>query len=433
MKPIKDDEAAQLEYAAARAERAAANSSKAESATAAPSEQSLEGRLLRQVLASLDDPPIRVTLWNGEEVFTSAHPPIARARIHDRAALLKLLINPDLHFGEGYGAGKIDIDGDLVGFLETIYRGATGSAFLTSMGQRLSQLIHRARTNSLTGSRENIHRHYDLGNDFYALWLGDTMAYTCAYFPTAAATLDEAQTAKMQHVCRKLRLRPGESVVEAGCGWGTFAIHMARECGVKVTAFNISHEQVAYARERAKREGLAERVEYVEDDYRNISGKYDAFVSIGMLEHVGKDHYHELGHVVSRSLRANGRGLIHSIGRNRPRPMNAWIERRIFPGAYPPSLKEMMDIFEPCNFSVLDVENIRLHYSKTLEHWLALFENTKDKIAQMFDENFVRMWRLYLAGSIAAFNVGDLQLFQILFAPPTNNDVPWTREHLYRN
>jgi len=259
------------------------------------------------------------------------------------------------------------------------------------------------------------------------------MAYTCAYYPTPEATLDEAQVAKMDHVCRKLRLRSGESVVEAGCGWGTLALHMARHYGVRVRAFNISHQQIVYARERALREGLSALVEYVEDDYRNVSGHYDAFVSVGMLEHVGVADYATLGQVVQRSLGGRGRGLIHSIGRNYPAPLQPWIEKRIFPGAYPPTLSEMAPIFEPWNLSILDVENLRLHYAQTLRDWLVLYESAAARVREMFDEKFVRMWRLYLAGSVAAFTTGTLQLFQVVFAPGESNDVPWTRAHLYRS
>jgi len=232
-------------------------------------------------------------------------------------------------------------------------------------------------------------------------------------------------------VCRKLQLKPGESVVEAGCGWGMLAMHMARRFGVRVRAFNISHEQIAWARERAEREGLSGQVEYVEDDYRNISGRYDAFVSVGMLEHVGIKNYTALGGVVQRCLGGRGRGFIHSIGRNRPAPLQPWIEKRIFPGGYPPALSEMARIFEPWDLSILDVENLRLHYAQTLRHWLALFEGANERVRSMFDEKFVRMWRLYLAGSVAAFATGSLQLFQVLFAPGESNDVPWTRAHLY--
>jgi cyclopropane-fatty-acyl-phospholipid synthase len=257
------------------------------------------------------------------------------------------------------------------------------------------------------------------------------MAYTCAYYPTAAASLEQAQIAKMDHVCRKLQLKPGDSVVEAGCGWGSLALHMASRYGARVRAFNISREQVAYARERAKQQGLEERVEFIQDDYRNISGRYDVFASIGMLEHVGRENYTELGRVVRRSLNACGRGLIHSIGRNRPGLLHPWIVRRIFPGAYAPSLGEMMQIFEPSGLSVLDVENIRLHYALTLRHWLDRYRAAEDRVRKMFDDTFVRMWRLYLAGSVAGFETGTLQLFQVLFTTPENNRIALTRQHLY--
>jgi cyclopropane-fatty-acyl-phospholipid synthase len=221
------------------------------------------------------------------------------------------------------------------------------------------------------------------------------------------------------------------SRVEAGCGWGSLALHMASRYGAKVRAFNISKEQIAFARERARETGMQDRVEFIEDDYRNISGRYDAFVSVGMLEHVGRENYSELGRVVRGALSAHGRGLIHSIGRNRPQPLHAWIERRIFPGAYAPSLGEMMQIFEPWDLSVVDVENIRLHYALTLRQWLSRYEGVVDQVRSRFDEFFVRMWRLYLAGSIAAFETGTMQLFQVLFTIQENNQIPLTREFIY--
>lgn len=397
--------------------------------------RSIEGRLLARLLAFLGEPPLEFVLWTGERVgaagAAAASEPVARIHIADRSTLYGLLADPQVRFGDAYSEGRITIDGDLVHLLETIYYAGASGPKKFSVVRRGVELMRRRHVNTLPGSRDNIHHHYDIGNPFYSLWLGQTMAYTCAYYPRATTTLDEAQVAKMDHVCRKLRLRAGESVVEAGCGWGALGLHMARHYGVKVRAFNISHEQIAYAREQARSQGLDSLVEYVEDDYRNISGRYDAFVSVGMLEHVGVDNYHALGRVVQQCLGGRGRGLIHSIGRNRPARMHPWIEKRIFPGAYPPALSEMMQIFEPWNLSILDIENLRLHYARTLRDWSALYEGARDRVAAMFDERFVRMWRLYLAGSIAAFTTGTLQLFQVVFAPGVSNDVPLTREHLY--
>jgi cyclopropane-fatty-acyl-phospholipid synthase len=394
--------------------------------------RSIEARLIERLLSFLGNPPIEFLLWNGEHVSSSGAEMVHRLRIADRATLFSLFTDSQLGFGDAYSEGRISVEGDLVDFLETVYKSAPRTDAAPSLLRRIVNRRRGPRPNTLAGSRANIHRHYDIGNDFYSLWLGRTMAYTCAYYPTPSATLDEAQVAKMHHVCRKLQLQPGQSVVEAGCGWGSLGLHMARHYGVKVRAFNISHQQILYAREQAQAQGLASQVEYVEDDYRNITGRYDAFVSVGMLEHVGLENYPELGRVATQCLPRHGRGLIHSIGRNRPAPLHAWIERRIFPGAYPPSIAEMMGIFEPWDLSVLDVENLRLHYAKTLRHWLERYEAASERVKSMFDEKFVRMWRLYLAGSVAAFTMGSLQLFQVVFAPRDNNDIPLTRAHLYQ-
>ncbi len=397
-----------------------------------PGRDSIEARLLRRLLTSLGDPPIEFLFkWTGERVSTREQGTVAQVSIADRGALLGLLADPQVRFGDSYSAGRIEVRGDLVEFMSVLYRSAAHESSEGTIANRLAGLLYKPRRNTLAGSRANIHRHYDLGNDFYSLWLGETMAYTCAYYPQADATLDQAQVAKMDHVCRKLRLAPGVSVVEAGCGWGSFALHMASRFGAKVRAYNISREQIAYARQRARASGLERSVEFIEDDYRNIGGRYDVFVSIGMLEHVGIENYATLGQIARRSLTDAGRGLIHSIGRNRPAPLHPWIERRIFPGAYPPSLGEMMQIFEPADLSVIDVENIRLHYARTLRHWLERYEAAADTVRAMFDETLYRMWRLYLAGSIAAFETGTMQLFQVLFTTEQNNDIPLTREFMY--
>lgn len=396
-------------------------------------DDSLEARLLRRLLSSLGNPPIEFQfLWSGERVVPNGILPVEHVRIADRRMLLGLVLDPQLRFGEGYSAGRIEVEGDLVKFMITLFQIFEVSDTGDSFAGRIIRRLQRPRRNTLTGSRQNIHRHYDLGNPFYSLWLGETMAYTCAYYPSAQATLDQAQIAKMNHVCHKLRITSADSVVEAGCGWGSLALHIARYYGAKVRAFNISKEQIDYARHRARGLGLQDRVEFIEDDYRNISGSCDAFVSIGMLEHVGPENYPEFGRLVRRALTAEGRGLIHTIGRNQPGLLHPWIERRIFPGAHPPSLGEMMQIFEPSNLSVLDVENIRLHYALTLRHWLERYENAIESVRAMFaDEFFVRMWRNYLAGSIAAFETGTLQLFQVLFTKQKNNAIPLTRDFMY--
>jgi cyclopropane-fatty-acyl-phospholipid synthase len=373
---------------------------------------------------------MNITLWDGTHLQGGLKPIIAHVIIHDRLTLLKILLNPELNMGEAYKDGKIAIEGDLVALLN-LYNSRIANSH-PSTWNRIRKRLLDLRANTLDRARDNIHHHYDIGNDFYQLWLDKQMVYTCAYFPDPAATLEEAQIAKMEHICRKLALKPGETVVEAGCGWGALSLYMAQHYGVIARAFNISHEQITYAREQARAANVSDRVEFIEDDYRNISGQFDAFVSVGMLEHVGRACYPEIGAVIHRSLKPEGRGLLHFIGRNYPRPLNSWIHRHIFPGAYPPTLREIADIFEPWDFSIIDIENLRLHYAVTLAHWLERFEGATIQIKKMFDEQFVRTWRFYLAGSQATFLSGYLQLFQVTFTRSTNNQIAWTREHLYQ-
>jgi cyclopropane-fatty-acyl-phospholipid synthase len=389
------------------------------------------GRLLRALLRAIGEPAIEFVLWTGERVMTSGAPAVSRVHIRDRATLWGMLRDPFVRFGDAYSSGQLEVEGDLIQTLSVISRVGQQREMHPSMLHRLARWLHRPSRNTFDGSRDNIHHHYDISNEFYALWLGETMAYTCAYYPTAQASLEQAQVAKMDHVCRKVQLNSGDTVVEAGCGWGSLAIHMATRFGARVRAFNISREQLSFARDRAKVLGLADRVEFIEDDYRNITGRYDAFVSVGMLEHVGTENYAELGRVARNAMKTEALGLIHSIGRNRPARLQPWIERRIFPGAQPPALSELSQIFEPWSMSVLDIENIRLHYALTLRAWLKRYRAAEDRVRAMFDEKFVRMWRLYLAGSIAGFETGTLQLFQVVFTSGANNRVPMTREHLY--
>ncbi len=374
---------------------------------------------LERIQQTVASAPLRLALWDGFEIAPKAGPPVATIVFRNRRALFSWVWDPDLNFGEAYMFGAVEIRGDLESTLEAVYRGLVTKPRPLWLWQP---------PNSVRAAKENVHHHYDLGNEFYRLWLDRNMVYTCAYFPTPDCSLEDAQIAKMDLVCRKLHLKPGEHVVEAGCGWGTLALFMAKRYGVSVQAFNISTEQVAYARSRADKEGLGDRVEFIEDDYRNVQGRHDVFVSVGMLEHVGLADFSTLSAVIDRSLGEGGRGLLHFIGRNQPTPLNPWIRRRIFPGAYPPTLHEVFEqVLEPQGFSVLDVENLRLHYAKTLGHWCERFDGASDRVVAMFDDTFVRAWRLYLAGAQAAFTTGTMQLFQVLFARGASNAIPWTR------
>lgn len=391
-----------------------------------PADRWLAGELYRRVAPA----PVRFVLWDGSWAGSPGDAAVT-VTLRDRATLLRVCLHPDLYFGEAYMQGRLDIvAGDLGDALTVLYTGLRDA--VEPATRRTRARPWRAAAPSLGRSRANVHRHYDLGNDFYRLWLDDAMLYTCAYYDAPSRTLEEAQRAKMELVCRKLRLVPGERVIEAGCGWGALARYMAREHGVRVRAYNISTEQIAWAREAAAREGLSDRVEFIDADYRAIEGPCDAFVSIGMLEHVGLDHYDGLGALMHRVLpAAHGRGLLHFIGRSHGAPLNPWIRRRIFPGAYPPTMSEVTGrVLEPHGFTVTDVENLRPHYARTLREWRARFETAAPEVARRFDDTFVRAWRLYLAGSEASFRTGSIELFQVTFSR-LEAGLPWTRDGLY--
>jgi cyclopropane-fatty-acyl-phospholipid synthase len=395
-------------------------------------ERGLDHYVVRWIMSQVGNPNISIRLWNGDEFPVTEARPVACMELRARRAILELLRSSGVGFGESYSKGLIEIHGDFPAFVNEITAALTRKKDRRYYGPKIRSIVRAISANSHERSRHNVHHHYDLGNDFYKLWLDEHMVYTCAYYDTPAATLAEAQVAKLEHVCRKLNLQPGQTVIEAGCGWGALSMYMAEHYGVNVIAYNLSGEQVRFARERATAKGLDDRVTFVHEDYRRIDQECDRFVSIGMLEHVGLANFSRLGALIKSSLKPEGFGLIHSIGRSHPDRTDAWITKHIFPGGHIPSLSEMMKVFEPHRFSVIDVENLRLHYARTCSAWLQNFEAEAERVTQMYDDEFVRMWRLYLAGSMAGFQSGTLQLYQVLFAPHGNAHVPWTRHYQYR-
>ncbi|MBI41693.1 MAG: cyclopropane-fatty-acyl-phospholipid synthase [Leptospiraceae bacterium] len=350
-------------------------------------------------------------------------------------ALEDVLRRGSMGFGESYMDGDIDIEGDLQELQHlSVYLGVGGlhpsPVEVIKFFFRLIQ-THPTRKRA----RRNISHHYDLGNDFYSLWLDERMQYTCAYFEHPSNTLEKAQKQKLDLVCRKLRLQPGETIVEAGCGWGGLGLHMARNYGARVRSFNISQEQVEYARAQAKKEGIPHsQLEYVLEDYRAIGDeqrKYDKFVSIGMLEHVGLKNYRKFYDMIYNALPERGMALVHSIGRVWSQKTDPWLEKYIFPGGRIPSHAEMFAPIEEKGrpFFVADMENLRYHYALTLDHWSRRFEKNLDWIRSQYGEPFVRMFRMYLRGSAAAFRYGGITLVQLLLHKGYINDAPLTRHH----
>lgn len=389
----------------------------------------LERWLLRRLLKSMGEPGLRVRLWDGSVHWgTPDRARVPMVTVSNRRTLWRQLTRPRLHFGHDYSAGHLEIDNDLSEFMRTLFR-ATPAPERASFVHRL--LPGHRPENRPAMVRPNIHPGHKLGTDFCRLWLDPELSHSCAYFPDPAMDLERAQHAKMELICRKLRLQPGQTVVEAGCGWGALARYMAGRHGVRVLACDVSRERITYARQRAQADGIDHRVQFVEDDYRNIAGNFDAFVSVGMLEHLDASRYRELGASIQRCLKPTGLGLLHSVGHSRvgrPRP---WSEVQLFPGVEPPTLTEMLSVLEPNGLSVLDVENLRPHGALTLQHWRQRFEQRVAEPGAQLDEYLVRAWRLYLAAAIAGFDTGRLQLFQLLFTPWRNAAGAWNRRALY--
>ena len=355
-------------------------------------------------------------------------PTLPVVRLKDRKTLIALLLNPELNFGDLYSQGDIDVEGDFVKALEALYHAP--DRLITRL---ISRWLGWIQSCGFSAARKNIHHHYDISTDFYKLWLDPKLVYTCAYFPDENTGLEDAQRAKLDLVCRKLWLQPGDTVVEAGCGWGALSLHMAREYGVRVKV-SISHMSRLYlpggrqdVKDWSPELNLLKMITAISLLIMMRSSQGECWSTIR------REHYQELGQVIDRSIGDTGRGLLHFIGKSQPQPFSVWIRKRIFPGAYTPTLREAMDVLEPYDFGVLDAENLHLHYARTIELWLQRYERNFDQVVARFGLTFARMWRLYLAGSIAAFRLGTLQLFQFVFAGSACKSQPLTRAHLYNN
>jgi cyclopropane-fatty-acyl-phospholipid synthase len=351
--------------------------------------------------------------------------PKATVIVKDSAALRRILKNPSLGAGEAYMQGDIVIEGDILSLLHGFY--ATGNA----LGSKTVVKAIKAATHIFPkkvgqeDAIQNARHHYDVGNDFYKLWLDKSLAYTCAYYANENDSLETAQRQKFELVCRKARLQPGQTVIDLGCGWGGLIFHAVENFGVTATGVVAAKEQAAYIEEEAKRRGLQDKVKVQCTDWRDATGSYDRVLSVGMLEHVGFKQYPEFYNLINKLLKEAGIAFVHSIGRKFPHPVSAdpWISKYIFPGHYVPALEHMVHYPAAAGLHVVDVENLWQHYTKTLTHWAENYANHREEIIKMYDAKFDRMWWLYLMGSIAAFKWGGLELYQTVMTK--NKQVAW--------
>ncbi|RFB78703.1 SAM-dependent methyltransferase [Methylovirgula sp. 4M-Z18] len=357
-------------------------------------------------------------------------------KLIDRAAERELLLDPTLTMGELYMDGRLLVTkGDLYDVL------ALGAQNIAAFGgPRWVKIIEDARIalrhikqrNDRARARKNIAHHYDLNAKLYDLFLDPDRQYSCAYFETPDASLDDAQLAKKRHIAAKMLVREGHDVLDIGCGFGGMALYLAEMAGANVTGVTLSQEQHGVATQRTADLGLAERVSFHLKDYRDVDQKFDRIVSVGMFEHVGAAGFDEYFQNVSRLLKDDGVMLLHAIGRSsRPGATNPWVAKYIFPGGYIPALSEVFAAIERSGLYVTDTEILRLHYADTLKDWRERFMARRDEAKALYDERFCRMWEFYLAGSETAFRVDGHMVFQIQLAK-RQTVVPRTRDYIGR-
>lgn len=356
--------------------------------------------------------------------------------IRNRRAEWAITLDPQLALGESYMNGSVDfIEGDVLGLLRIVYASvsskADGLSWALKWLEGFRYLFRRFQQfNTLSRSRNNVHRHYDLSGELYRMFLDKDMQYSCAYFQGPDATLEEAQLAKKRHIAAKLLVEPGQRVLDIGSGWGGLGLYLARLLEAEVLGVTLSTEQHAVSSGRAEADGLADRVRFEMKDYRNLEESFDRIVSVGMFEHVGVNHFRTFFNKCAKLLRTDGVMVLHSIGRMRGKSVtNAFIRRYIFPGGYIPALSEVIPAIEKSGLIITDIEILRLHYAETLKNWRERFMANRAKAVEIYDERFARMWEFYLAASEASFRWSDLMVFQIQLAH-RRDAVPLTRDYI---
>ena len=356
-------------------------------------------------------------------------------KLLDKNLNYKLLLNPDLYFGESYSNGSLIIEnGTLTEFLEIALRNI-GRKDINIYGKIFNKIkgTYRYFTNFNKGikSKINVSHHYDISEKLYDLFLDSNRQYSCAYFKNEKDTLEQAQQNKIDHIIKKLNIKPNQKVLDIGSGWGTLAINIAQKTQAIVTGITLSKNQLEFSKNKAKELNLENQVEFKLIDYREINEKFDRIVSVGMFEHVGRKFYRSYFNTVSKLLNEKGVSLIHTIGSsNPPRDPHPWITKYIFPGGYTPSLSEIARPIENSGLIISDMEVLRMHYSHTLRHWKERFLSKKEIVLEMFDERFYRMWEFYLASCEMAFKWGDQVVFQLQLTKD-NISTPTTRDYIY--
>jgi cyclopropane-fatty-acyl-phospholipid synthase len=366
-------------------------------------------------------------------VFEGSAGPSATVRLHDPALHRRLLRKPRLFIPEAYMAGTLTIEdgSSLYDFIDLLVSNDAANPNALWLGQAAGRLVRRLHQyNPVPRARRNVAHHYDLSDQLYELFLDHDRQYSCAYFASPDDDLDIAQENKKRHIAAKLLLRPGLKVLDVGSGWGGLALYLAAECGADVTGLTLSAEQHKVATRRAAVAGLGDRVRFYLRDYREETGLYDRIVSVGMFEHVGVVQYPTYFRRLSELLAPDGIALLHSIGRMEgPGTTNPWMRKYIFPGGYSPALSEVVPVAERARLWITDIEILRLHYADTLRLWRRRFEHNRERIRELYDERFCRMWEMYLIGAEIAFRRDGHLVFQMQLAKAVDT-VPLTRDYI---
>tara|TARA_B100000780_G_scaffold116894_1_gene82012 strand:- start:86 stop:1276 length:1191 start_codon:yes stop_codon:yes gene_type:complete len=357
-------------------------------------------------------------------------------RILDKKLHHRLLIRPDLYFGEAYSDGNIKIEnGTLTEFLDMALMNI-GRGKLNFVSQAINKLSGSYRYltnfNFIKKSTMNVAHHYDLSDNLYDLFLDPKKQYSCGYFKNENDTLEDAQNNKIKHIIKKLNIKPNQKILDIGCGWGSLAIDIARHTNCEVTGITLSKNQFNHCIKKTKELNLENQVTFKLIDYRELNEKFDRIVSVGMFEHVGRKFYKNFFNQIDKLLNTDGISLIHTIGSvNPPGDPHPWITKYIFPGGYTPSLSEVTTPIEKAGLIVSDIEVLKLHYSFTLRHWKENCIKNKEQIIKLFDEKFFRMWEFYLTGCEIAFKWGDQVVYQFQLTK-NYTSTPTTRDYIYQ-
>lgn len=381
--------------------------------------------------------PVRLRLWNGDQYELGRFDQPRVTLTVREASALPLLLSPTLNnLGEAYVQEKIDLEGKLADIINVSYGLATAAA--AKSGNALARVVrHFAHTKE--GDKESIQYHYDVSNDFYKLWLDQNMVYSCAYFENGDETLDEAQLKKIDHILTKIRLQPGQTLLDIGCGWGALVLRAAQKYGARCLGVTLSQNQYDLATERVRAAGLQDQIEIRIQDYRDLTGQFDRITSVGMFEHVGRKNLPGYFRRMHDLLADGGVAMNHGITSSDPDGGESsmgggdFIDRYVFPQGELPHISLALSAAQDGGLEALDVESLRRHYARTLEHWAERFETNGDTIRAMVGEKKYRIWRVYLAGCAHAFDADEISIFQTVLqkAGKSATSIPWSRRYIY--